>query len=109
LLNRSNRRNLPQATWDRLLRLLLGRELDRLDAFLRSLSVNVTRSLDASTTQHFGRSPHLFKKGPATAGCLEFQWSSSQANIRAVADHLFPPVHMHMVALYAVWYNSATL
>ncbi len=109
LLTRSNRRNLPQATWDRLLRLLLGRELDRLDAFLRSLSVNVTRSLDASTTQHFGRSPHLFKKGPATAGCLEFQWSSSQANIRAVADHLFPPVHMHMVALYAVWYNSATL
>jgi hypothetical protein len=30
LLTRSNRRNLPQATWDRLVRLLLGRELDRL-------------------------------------------------------------------------------
>ena len=47
LLSRSNRRNLPQVTWDRLVRLLLGRELDRLDAFLRSLSVNAT-SPDAS-------------------------------------------------------------
>ena len=23
----------------------------------------------------------------------------------AVADHLFPPAHMHMIALYTVWYN----
>ena len=23
----------------------------------------------------------------------------------AVADHLFPPAHMHMIALYSVWYN----
>ena len=23
----------------------------------------------------------------------------------AVADHLFPPAYMHMIALYTVWYN----
>ena len=65
LLTRSNRRNLPQATRDRLVRLLLGRELDRLGAFLRPLSVHV-KSMDASTTQHFGGTPHLFKKEGAT-------------------------------------------
>jgi hypothetical protein len=43
LLTRSNRRNLPQATWDRLVRLLLARELDRLDAFQRLLPVSGTK------------------------------------------------------------------
>ena len=86
------------------MRLLLGRELDRLDAFLRSLSVNVT-SPDASTTQHFGGSPHLFKKGPGTTGCLEFPAIFIVGEHYAVADHLFRPAHMHMIAFYTVWYN----
>jgi hypothetical protein len=99
LLTRSNRRNLPQATWDRLVRLLLGRELDRLGAFLRPLSVHV-KSPDASTTQHFGGTPHLSKKEGSNLDAIFIVGQHY-----AVADHLFPPAYMHMIALYTVWYN----
>ena len=61
LLTRSNRRNLPHATWDRLVRLLLGRELDRLGALLRPLSVHV-KSPDAVDDATLRRLTHLFKR-----------------------------------------------
>ena len=51
----------PQATWDRLVRLLLGRELDRLGAFLRPLSVHV-KSPDAVDDATLRRLTHLFKR-----------------------------------------------
>jgi hypothetical protein len=42
--------------------------------------------------------------------CLREDWEQLDANFIvgqhcAVADHLFLPAHMHMIALYTVWYN----
>jgi hypothetical protein len=42
--------------------------------------------------------------------CLREDWEQLDANFIvgqhcAVADDLFLPAHMHMIALYTVWYN----
>jgi len=70
-----------------LVRLLLGRELDRLGAFLRPLSVHV-KSPDASTTQHFGGTPHLFKKGLGTTGCELYRRSTFTQSLTICSRHV---------------------
>ena len=96
-LTRSNRRNLPHATWDRWCVYCWG--VNWIDWALSCVRQSVhVKSPDASTTQQFGGTPHLFKKEGSNLHAIFIVGQHY-----AVADHLFPPAYMHMIALYTVW------